>query len=664
MNHNLSLGASCRTRPLKPLWMTCFVIVLGMQFALASKGTSPFQVPDAKAFFANIDLNHSGLREVRQAVGRRDYDKAIVEYARFVSTRTSPRLFEEGQHRKFMRSTADLALRYSFSREGITKTFQGGVFAWEGKPYQWYNVLNRMPYLYDLAAAYSETGESTYIDRYRELLMKWIRDNPVVRKPKKRESQTWSAYAVGSRSTAWLHAFQLARKSDRFSAKEKFVLLRSLMEHGLYMDSFNRTYQRGNWQVTILKGQLELAVLFPEWKVSRARRKKALALYEKHLRDGINADGFQVEMTTGYHQGAISRFQAVQHLVHDLNGLEGFSREGLVALKKGTEIIDILRKPNGVLPAIGDMTYRLREPGLKPKAGMKIDHESRLLPASGLALMKHRNTRGDAFYCLFDNAPWGYRGHSHPDYLQIDLYAYDRSLLVDPGSGTGYDDPLHLRYFKTAMAHNIVLVDGKAVEGRRDKKTVFNDAWQSGKHFDYARGILKDHHGVDHVREVLFVKQGGFWVVRDTLLGKGRPRMSQLFTFPPGELSIDEESHRVATTFEDSANLVIVPVETDGWRLQTTQGHMTQANGTNTTVPAIKFKRSGELPLSSTLILHPLKKGDNRQVRVKDVVRNRGALQFSLSTDNGGEDYRFSFKENPLGTRAFSGRNHQDFWTR
>jgi hypothetical protein len=426
------------------------------------------------------------------------------------------------------------------------------------------------------------------------------------------------------------------------------------MQHRRILEDYNtKAFRLSNFRTTALGGNLRLLLSFPEWKRAEQSLKHCMALLERHLTEGFNADGFQSEMTPNYHHHVLNGFRSMQQLVHDVNGYPGFSDKGLALIEKGYWLIDVLRKPNGALPAIGDAPRRGDTPNAPPPAGAKVDYVSRLLPASQLALMKSGTHHMDALYCLFDNAPAGTGTHSHWDYMNIEVFAYGSTLLHDPSTGLYYREPMHDGYYKQTKAHNVVVVDGVSSNRFiRDAERVYNDAWQTHDTFDYARGVLKGYADIDHVREVLFVK-GRYWVVRDTILGDGEHTMEQRFQFDPGTLEIDDATRTISSTFTEKSNLCIIPVEPGAVTASLEKGFLADKNGNrHIPKPTARLTRKGSTPLRSTVILFPRKIGDTRKPTVTGYAETETGIRFTVAVEGEQTRQTFMLDHGPYGLKA------------
>ncbi len=88
--------------------------------------------------------------------------------------------------------------------------------------------------------------------------------------------------------------------------------------------------------------------------------------------------------------------------------------------------------------------------------------ESSIFPELGAAMLRQLDTSNPLALHL-DFGPHG-GAHGHPDKLGIILYANGTDALPDAGR-LNYGAPLHGKWYKTTLAHNTVIVDGKNQKG-------------------------------------------------------------------------------------------------------------------------------------------------------------------------------------------------------
>ena len=70
-------------------------------------------------------------------------------------------------------------------------------------------------------------------------------------------------------------------------------------------------------------------------------------------------------------------------------------------------------------------------------------------------------TAPNARYLLFDAGPYG-GYHGHEDKLNLEMYAYGQTFIVDPGCHNYDEADPYRAHFVSSHAHNTLLVDGKS----------------------------------------------------------------------------------------------------------------------------------------------------------------------------------------------------------
>lgn len=99
----------------------------------------------------------------------------------------------------------------------------------------------------------------------------------------------------------------------------------------------------------------------------------------------------------------------------------------------------------GFLNAVPDLDA---EPGIPVRTSVNM-------AGTGLGILRQDDGRT---YAALDYGHFG-GGHGHPDRLQLNFYARGKPWCVDWGTGNYYFD--HLRWYRSSLAHNTVVVDGK-----------------------------------------------------------------------------------------------------------------------------------------------------------------------------------------------------------
>jgi hypothetical protein len=176
---------------------------------------------------------------------------------------------------------------------------------------------------------------------------------------------------------------------------------------------------------------------------------------------------------------------------------------------------------------------------------------SRLFPDGGCVVMR-TGWAPDAHQLIFDVGPLGgpgSGGHGHADLLSVQCAVFGEPCLVDPGTYSYSGDAASRDFFRGTVAHSTVVVDGEpqatpagAFQWRTRPRARLRQ-WHSTPEFDLADAehgaYLHLSGGVTHRRRVLFVKDGGYWIVVDDVEGQGEHQVDLRFQCAQIELDVD-----------------------------------------------------------------------------------------------------------------------------
>ncbi len=165
----------------------------------------------------------------------------------------------------------------------------------------------------------------------------------------------------------------------------------------------------------------------------------------------------------------------------------------------------------------------------------------------------------DSTYCLFYGnpkkpSPAPDRGINlltpHKDFLSFALYVRGEPFIIETGSYKGarqFGSGDIYSYFNKTTAHNSVLVDGKEqslaknIKGPRKYMHLLKTRWLFSEDFDY---VMSGHAGFDdvknsviHRREILYLKNKKWFIIRDTIEGSDVLNVTNIYNLSP-ELDI------------------------------------------------------------------------------------------------------------------------------
>ena len=529
--------------------------------AAKSTATGP-RLTDAQ-FFSMVDLDRADLAAVRSAVAKADWVAAKHAFAEHLRTRTTPTwTFDPravGKDPKRRVSGAEKALQHRFNSIGIEWQF-GDKIDWSFNPttqpgskwpanHEWTWQLSRHSAWVDLGRAYYATGDEKYAAEFVSELKSWVHDCPVPSKADNKPFSRWRTIEAGIRTgSVWPEVYQLFLASKSFDDEALILMVKSEVEHALYLMQF---HMKGNWLTMESNGLYHVGALFPEFREAKNWRETALGRLYAELSIQVYPDGAQIELAPGYHGVTVQNFLGPVDLV-PLTGFE-VPKDYTATMEKMFDYFLFSMQPTRRTPALNDSgagevvrwletgakLFPLREDFLwvatEGKQGKAPAQTSYQFPYAGQFILRSGWDRNALWLCM-DGGPFGF-GHQHEDKLSVTVTAFGQPLLVEGGVYT-YDASDWRRYVLSSRAHNVVLVDGLEQNRRKGPsetfvvKTPLPHVWESNETFDHAAAVYDEAWGpksertVKQTRHVFFVKPGLF-VIADEL----EPKDGQAHTY-------------------------------------------------------------------------------------------------------------------------------------
>jgi len=412
-----------------------------------------------------------------------------------------------------------------------------------------------------------------------------------------------------------------------------------------------------NHYLSDLIGLFVIGTTVPELRESLAWRDYGATRLVKEMNRQVLDDGVDYEGAVGYH-GFVTEIFA---LFSCLSGASGFDR-GAPFRGRLAAMFDFVRhylKPDGTAPIIGDSDdgrlLRMKErPALDHsylmslaavllgngtfKQSSKIDEEAvwwfgragveayERLPIDGRGAGSRAFPQAQIFvqragelYSIIDCGDHGLRGrgsHAHSDALSLEVFAYGRTFLRDPGTYVYSANESDRNLFRSTAHHNTVRIDGKEISeiiqgelfalGPNVRPRV--NSWES----NVERDVLDaEHHAyaklsepVTHRRVITFEKRQAYWLVEDSFTGEGSHRFEFFFNFD-ADLEVTLDSSGSAMARGKFATLAVVPDRTLEARIE--DRWVSVAYGTRVRSSAIIFTLSAEVPLTVTFYLLALR---------------------------------------------------------
>lgn len=424
----------------------------------------------------------------------------------------------------------------------------------------------------------------------------------------------WTALAIGARLGHGLTYYGRFVHSPNFPLEIRAAFIFNLAEMA---EMLERVEAGGNWETQIADTLVELGQVYPEFKGAKRWMEQGVKRLIENALDTVHPDGVLGEPTTGYHLLVMGRYR---NLIQQSRQLNIQLPPQMISLtEKMHEYVMYSTLPDGTLPIWGDGNPTMR-PDMLPQAADLFGREdfryvgtggkqgkppaktSMGFPHGGFFYMRN-SWQPDAHYMGIRCGPHG--SHGHWDQLSVIVASYGNLLLIDPGIHV-YGTPEAQELMHT-RSHNTVTVDE-----RRTQSGGVLESWVTGSRFDYFAGRNEGFEwlaDVKHHRRIWFLKPqgelGGFWMIRDDVVGAGEHEAQLWFRFAKVGVQADDTHKRVWTT-TDGGNLLIQPVGNSDMQLTLTQGiAVPPVVHRLTEVPVARFSRKGSLPMAFTSLLLP-----------------------------------------------------------
>ena len=536
-------------------------------------------ITDERFFCEELDPTVKGLEGIDVTFREKGLCAAEKQLADFIRGFLRPDdylktpLYDFDSHWVFMGkdmlAAAEDVISGKLCSAGGIHQFPGGKIDWNFNPtyngyLEWPWQLNRHHQWKCLGDCYRKTGDEKYAECYAEQLMSWCEQ--VICPTETRQFASaddnygWRTIEAGIRMRKnWHYAFHCMYRSPALTDHVITTYFKSVWEHAYRLTTANTS---GNWLIMELVGVAHICILYPIFKSTSEWKKYAYLRLEKELDDQIYPDGFQVELSTNYHDVIIHNYDMLMFTAEIMG--EDVPKTLAAKLKK-LFLLDIkIVCPDGRYPDLNDggrgllaewcrmgMRYyrddaQIRYFATEGKEGELPDYTSVALPYSGHAYMRTGWGSKD-IWMFMDAGPFG-KSHQHEDKLNVLMFAYGKNLLPDSGN-YAYDNSEMRRFILSTYSHNCGLVDGKPQDRRpsqswsRDMVDQRSDMkWRFTGEIDavegeYTNGFGASRIDVTHKRKLLFFKQG---------IGKTKPFAVVVDRY----LANDGKEHEFATSFQ------------------------------------------------------------------------------------------------------------------
>ena len=554
-----------------------------------------------KSIFQNLDLNCTGLEEVKKAYESNNIPLAGKNLLTYYNKSNLVRRELPPSSAKTT-ETGNIILTDTYTFQQVTDKvphLADGHLNWNytgpEDDIEWAWALNRHYPVNDLLQAYSVTGNEKYVKYIDGFIKDWIISSwpyPAV----KSNTAMWRGLEAAARVKVWSKVFFELMNTRLISPATQLLILSSLPQHAHYAKNF---HGQGNWLTMEISGLATIASSWPEYKESADWMKYSIATMVASMKDQVYPDGVQTELTSHYHHVALNNFNLFADICKKTNvSLPEYYTKTLTDM---WHYIASTVRPDGygLLNNDGDLVYN-RNNILKAAAAFKrqdweyiaSNGKNGTMPTTGTSsvfpyagqVISRSGFETDDHWSFFDVGPWG-SGHQHSDKLHLSVYAFGRDLLVDGGrfAYRGETADKFRKYATGSESHNVILVDGKGQSPgpRLAEKPLSENQYRITKDFDYASGIFDKYVNLEgefkHNRALCYVK-GKFWVVADRITTDRPRKIEALWHWHPDCL-VQEENNGIISTKNVRGNLKIIPVASPVWKVNFVKGQEKPVQG-------------------------------------------------------------------------------------
>ena len=396
---------------------------------------------------------------------------------------------------------------------------------------EWTWQLSRHPEWSRLASLFRATGDEKYAEAFEDYLVSWCEQTEEPPHGTSAYSTlAWRTLECGIRlEGSWTESIMAFSQSKTLSDHAITCFFRSVWEQ---VDRIFDASTGYNWLVSEMTGGCTAAVSFRFFKDSAQWHERSIARLSEQLDVQIYPDGFQFELTTGYHSVVLTTYLRVIS-IQERMGItvnEDFKAKVMNLYR----VFVKLMLPDRTTPDLNDgsridVPARCREairrmPSMYSEFGYladgkgpKPEFDSIAMEYSGYAVMRSGWDEDD-FCTILEAAPFG-AAHQHEDKLEVILHAYGKRMLDDPGRFR-YDTSEMRQYTLSSYSHNVALVDGLGQHRRGIKSWIDHPLTQKadlrvkfGGDIEVSEGFYSDGFGdsnipVRHERTLIWHKNG------------------------------------------------------------------------------------------------------------------------------------------------------------
>lgn len=412
------------------------------------------------------------------------------------------------------------------------------LFPWDletsNSPATYSLYLQALNPVFYLLRAYQFSEKKEYYSLAKKIIVSWIEHHND--KPKVKTNMVWYDHAVSSRIEVFVYYETVKNHINDDLEIDIEVLINEHIQWNCEEENYTKNHNHGIMQdLSILRGGFFLK--------NTSYIDLALKRLEKQIEYAFPNSFAHIENSIGYHLGVIDWVVKIERLANEVD--DSYSKRFRDLVCSSSEFLTWMMSPTGYLTPYGD-TFRdnpikqsrsyigeflkkvsyissdkletLRYSNFRGENGIRPQGNHKLFQKDGYSFIRsswRKRNFEDALFLLF-KAGFSTLSHKHQDDLSLSLFCKGKEIFVDPGmynytAGNVYSD-----YFKSAFAHNTLLVDDQSFP--KGKDLTYKVGMMSSivkRKYVITRAYNNLYQGVYIDRSIIYLNENKFYLIDD-----------------------------------------------------------------------------------------------------------------------------------------------------
>lgn len=630
----------------------------------------------SKDDFQYINLDYTGLEQVKKLVEKKKYDdaaKALLTYYKHRSIKHPDYNIEDRSKfsgkplAKDNQEKADKGLEHLFFvHKGYGYFDFGKDINWQYWPIKDNEIrwqLHRTYWWIPMGLAYWSSGNEKYAKEWTLQYLDWIKKNPLGLS-KENDRFAWRALEVATRVQDQTAMFNMFISSPHFTPEFLMAFLNNYNRHAEYI--LNNYSDKGNHLLFEAQRMIYAGAFFPEFKEAATWRKSGIEILNTEIKKQIYDDGLQIELSPNYHTATINIFLKALRMTQLANLDNEFPSSYKETIEKMIMAQGDFSFPDYTYPMFSDAKLETKSSMLKNykdwlqvfpknkviqyyasngKKGEAPNYLSSALKDGGFYTF--RNSWKDTATVMVLKASPPAFWHSQPDNGTFDLWVNGRNFMPDAGAYVygGDEEILKLRnWYRQTRVHKTLTLNNENMD-TCDAKLI---KWNTSDNLDILVYKNPSYKNLDHIRTVLFVNKK-YFVIFDSAEGEAKGNIGVHFQLAENcNPSYNTQENAVSTGYKDGNNLLVRNFNTGKARFVMEEGKVSYSYRQEAQRPAFVFEQDKKdaKAVNFATVLYPFTGSKVPSITLKEETGNNpqeGSIHFTVTIDGKKQTIKYKF---------------------